>query len=100
MNTSTALWGCGSGTRSGELQRDTRTKRDLYAAAGVPAYWIVDPDEGKGVISLAELRLDGKVYHDETHSTTEVFETTHPWPVRIDLPEMSRRWAEYLDLVD
>jgi Uma2 family endonuclease len=80
--------------------RDKQTKRGLYARAKVPAYWIVDPDEEKGVISLAEMRLDGGAYRDETANTAEVFETDHPWPVRIDLPEMSREWREYLDYVD
>jgi Uma2 family endonuclease len=80
--------------------RDTELKRVAYARAGVPAYWIIDPDEGKGVISLAELRLDGKAYRYETHYTANVFETMHPWPVRIDLPAISQRWAEYLEMVE
>jgi Uma2 family endonuclease len=78
--------------------RDTETKRGLYARAGVPAYWIVVPDEEKGEISLAELRLDGEQYRYATHYTNEVFRTDHPWPVTIDLPELSRRWARLLEL--
>ena len=78
--------------------RDTETKRGLYARAGVPAYWIVVPDEEKGEISLAELRLDGKQYRYATHYTSEVFRTDHPWPIAIDLPELSRRWARMLEL--
>jgi Uma2 family endonuclease len=76
--------------------RDTETKRGLYARARVPAYWIVAPDDEKGVISLAELRLDGRQYRYATHYTSDVFHTDHPWPVTIDLPELSRRWARML----
>jgi Uma2 family endonuclease len=78
--------------------RDTETKRGLYARAGVPAYWIVVTDKDTGVISLAELRLDGARYRYATHYTSDAFHTDHPWPVTIDLPELSRRWARILEL--
>jgi Uma2 family endonuclease len=78
--------------------RDTETKRALYAKAGVPAYWIVVPDRDKGLISLAELRLDGDTYRYATHYTTDVLTTDHPWPVTIDLPALSRRWTRRLTL--
>jgi Uma2 family endonuclease len=80
--------------------RDTEIKRALYARAGVPAYWIVVPDQDKGVISLAELRLHGRRYRHATHYTTDVFATDHPWPVTIDLPALSRDWSELLAFVD
>lgn len=79
--------------------RDKRTKRDLYADAKVPAYWIIEPDDEKAVISLTELRLHGTSYLETAH-TADVFDTTHPWPARIDLPEIAGRWAEYLELAD
>jgi Uma2 family endonuclease len=78
--------------------RDTETKTGLYARAKVPAYWIVVPDDDKGEISLAELRLDGSRYRYATHYTAELFQTDHPWPVSIDLPALSREWAELLDI--
>jgi Uma2 family endonuclease len=81
--------------------RDTETKPALYARAKVPAYWIVVPDRAKGQIALAELRLDehgGYTYR--AHYTTEVFRTDHPWPVEIDLPELSARWARLLRLAE
>ncbi|WP_203898298.1 Uma2 family endonuclease [Virgisporangium aliadipatigenens] len=74
--------------------RDTEVKRKLYARAGVPAYWIVTTDEDSGEIALAELRLKGKAYEYRTHYTTAVFATDHPWPLAIDLPGLSRRWAK------
>jgi Uma2 family endonuclease len=75
--------------------RDTETKRGLYARAGVPSYWIVVPDREKPTISLAELALrsETKEYRYVTHYTSEVFETTVPWPVRIDLPALTARRA-------
>jgi Uma2 family endonuclease len=77
--------------------RDTETKRALYARAGVPAYWIVRPVADEPTISLAELVLDddGR-YRYATHSTTEIFETKVPWPVRIDLPAMIARRAQMM----
>jgi len=78
--------------------RDTETKKALYARAGVPAYWIIVPDEDKGELALAELRLDGRRYQYATHYTADVFRTDHPWPVTIDLPTLSRRWARLLEL--
>ncbi|MFC6018974.1 Uma2 family endonuclease [Plantactinospora solaniradicis] len=78
--------------------RDTETKRALYARAGVPAYWIVVPEEDKPTIALAELVLDpgGRQYRYVTHYTTEPFATDQPWPVRVDLPGLTARRARLL----
>ena len=53
----------------------------------------------KANIALTELRLHGTSYLESMH-TSDVFDTTHPWPARIDLPGISQRWAEYLELAD
>jgi Uma2 family endonuclease len=47
-------------------QRDLLRKRREYAQAGIPEYWIVDPQHGK----IAVLRLQGKKYvvHGEYRS--------------------------------
>ena len=59
------------------------------------------PDRAKGQIALAELRLDEQGgYADRAHYTTEVFRTHHPWPVEIDLPALSERWARLLRLAE
>ena len=80
--------------------RDTEIKRALYAKAGVPAYWIVVPDASKPTISLAELVLDepGAEYRFATHYTTEVFETQVPWPIRVDLPQLTAKRARSMRL--
>ena len=41
-------------------QRDYKTKREEYARAGIPEYWIVDPQ--KQLITVLELQ--GKRYHE------------------------------------
>jgi Uma2 family endonuclease len=43
-----------------DRQRDLVTKRDDYAAAGVPEYWIVDPD----LHQITVLALDGSQYRE------------------------------------
>jgi Uma2 family endonuclease len=40
--------------------RDRRTKRDEYARARIPEYWIVDPQEG----TVTVLTLDGERYRE------------------------------------
>ena len=70
------------------LSRSTRSKdlllkRQLYADAAIPRYWIFDPQTP----SLTVLRLDGDKYvEDVVVSGTEVYETDLPYHVRI-VPE-------------
>ena len=60
--------------------KDLLLKRQLYADAGVPTYWIFDPDEP----SLTVLRLDGDKYvEDVVVADTDVYEAEPPYPVRI-----------------
>lgn len=81
------------------VTRDNETKRALYARAGVPSYWIVDPSgestSGDDSIGLVEFALDPAkgAYRYVTHYTTHVFRTDTPWPVEIDLPAMTARLA-------
>ena len=41
-----------------DRRRDLETKRREYAQAGIPEYWIVDPEQGR----ITVLRLDGATY--------------------------------------
>ncbi len=60
----------------GSRVNDLVTKRDVYAEAGVPAYWIVDPRRGH----LLALRLAGRTYEPYADSLGPV---TLDWPVPV-----------------
>ncbi len=72
----------------GTRTNDMVTKRAVYAEAGVPAYWIVDPSSGH----LLALRLDEERHEYEPYADT----TGHAsldWPLRVslDVGELARR---------
>jgi Uma2 family endonuclease len=59
---------------------DLVLKRDAYAAAGMPSYWIVDPD----VPGLTALRLEGGAYVEEASvSGDEALIASSPFPVTV-----------------
>lgn len=59
---------------------DAGTKRLVYEAAGVPAYWLVDPDGP----SLTVLHLvDGRSVEHATVAGDETYEATVPFPVGV-----------------
>jgi len=59
---------------------DAGTKRLVYEAAGVPAYWQVDPDTP----SLTVLHLvDGRYVEHATVAGDETYEATVPFPVTV-----------------
>jgi Uma2 family endonuclease len=59
---------------------DTVTKRDAYAHAGIPHYWIVDPD-APGVMALA---LEGGAYVERgSASGSETLNVTEPFEVEV-----------------
>ena len=59
---------------------DLGTKRLAYEAAGVPAYWLVDPD----VPSLTVLELDaGRYVERATVTGGEAFHATVPFAVTV-----------------
>ena len=60
----------------GSVTNDQVTKRQVYAEAGVPAYWIVDPRRGH----ILALRLVEGVYEPYADSTGPV---TLDWPVAV-----------------
>ena len=60
---------------------DVSAKRLAYEAAGVPAYWLVDPD----IPSLTVLELeDGRYVERATVAGDEPFHATVPFPVTVE----------------
>ena len=66
----------------GSRRIDRVLKRDEYADAGIPHYWIVDLDEP---VSLLACHLAGEFGYVDGGAVTGVFRTTEPFPVEIDL---------------
>jgi Uma2 family endonuclease len=66
---------------------DRGTKRLAFENAGVPTYWLVDPDEP----SLTVLRLvDGAYVEEATVRGDEVYAGTSPFPVTVVPAELRR----------
>jgi Uma2 family endonuclease len=70
----------------GSKVHDTVTKRHIYAEAGVPTYWIVDPAQGH----FTALRLTDGDYVAYVDTSAPV---TVDWPVAIsfDVGGLARR---------
>ena len=56
---------------SSDRNRDLVMKRDLYADAGIPEYWIVDPANG----SISVLELSGSAYLERTLGSGDTLTT-------------------------
>lgn len=69
----------------GSRRADTKVKPYEYAEAGIPHYWVIDLDEP---LSLTAYHLAGEFGYQEAPAVTRVFETSEPFPVRIDLTEL------------
>lgn len=66
----------------GSRAQDRLTKPALYAAAGIPAYWRVEPDEGPAVHTF---QLDAGRYTPAGTAAPGVpLDVQVPFPVRID----------------
>ena len=60
------------------------TKRSAYAEAGIPAYWLVDPERAR----VTCLRLVGSTY--EVYAEGPTIEVDWPITVRVDALELGR----------
>jgi Uma2 family endonuclease len=75
--------------------KEIREKQRVYARAGVPRYWVVNPLHGPVTLTELVLNPDRQDYHARI-ATSGVFETDQPWPVRLDLPTVTRRYEQLL----
>lgn len=66
----------------GSRRTDRLIKRGEYADAGIPHYWIIDPDNP---ISLVACQLGGTSGYQDGGEVTGLFESSAPFPVRIEL---------------
>jgi Uma2 family endonuclease len=66
----------------GSVRTDHVAKRNEYADAGIPHYWIVDIAEP---VSLLACHLAGEFGYADGGSVTGRFVATEPFPVEIDL---------------
>ena len=71
-----------SSSPPGSKRTDHVAKRADYADAGIPHYWIVDLDDP---ISLVACHRGGELGYIDGGAVTGVFDTTEPFPVRLDL---------------
>ncbi|MBA8929627.1 Uma2 family endonuclease [Kutzneria viridogrisea] len=72
-------------TRLGETATDYRTKREEYAEAGIPHYWIVDIEEPA---SLTACQLTKEFGYQDSQEITGEFTATTPFPVTVRLDQL------------
>ncbi|WIM95457.1 Uma2 family endonuclease [Actinoplanes oblitus] len=75
--------------------RDTLGKIRVFAEAGVPTYLIVDPVTFDHGIELSEFRL-GENGYDLITSTSGIFETEVPYPMKINVSALTALRDKYL----
>lgn len=68
--------------------RDRRDKAKIYAYAGIPAYWLIDP-LGERVTFTEFLLCDGS--YQRHVDTDELVTIDRPWEITLDLPAWTKR---------
>jgi Uma2 family endonuclease len=67
-------------------RHDLILKRDEYAIAGIPIYWIIDPK--KQTLTVLELAEDGMYREAAVVEPGHVWRTDKPFPLAFDLAEI------------
>ncbi len=70
----------------GSRRTDTLVKRGEYTDAGIPYYWIIDPEDQA---SLVACELAGPFGYQDGGEITGRFESDHPFLVRVDLDALT-----------
>ncbi|KUL28692.1 Uma2 family endonuclease [Actinoplanes awajinensis] len=76
--------------------RDTIAKVRVYSEAGIGSYLVVDPVSFDHGIVLTEFRASERGDYEIITSTSQVFETEVPYPIKIDLLALTRLRDKYL----
>lgn len=71
---------------SSNARYDLVVKRDEYAIAGIPLYWLVDPK--KQTLTVLELAADGIYREAAVVEPGQVWRTDKPFPLAFDLGEI------------
>lgn len=69
----------------GSRRTDNVIKRDEYAEAGIPHYWIVDLDDP---VSLVDCHLAEGFGYQDSGGVSGVFTTSEPFPLRVELDKL------------
>ena len=72
-------------TSLGSERMDRVVKRDEYADAGIPHYWVVDLGEPGDRPQLTAHHLAGEFGYADAGPVSGTFTATEPFPVRVDL---------------
>jgi Uma2 family endonuclease len=75
--------------------RDMRDKAEVYAAAGIATYWVIDPLHEH--ITLTEMLLATDGTYEVGVRTSEMFTTDRPWHITLDLPALTKRRTGLLE---
>jgi Uma2 family endonuclease len=79
----------------GSHWRDMHAKARVYAGAGIGTYLVVDPVTFDHGVVLTESRISAKGDYEIVTSTSQVFETEVPFPIRIDLSAFTALREKY-----
>jgi Uma2 family endonuclease len=72
----------------GSRRLDNIVKRDEYADAGIPHYWVIDLGEPGDRPQLIAHHLAGEFGYADAGPVVGIYTTTEPFPVRVDLDKL------------